>query len=93
MTVASADERTVSSSVAAGPESRTALVAMLFAVFGLSAGTTMIKSTGLPGPVTGFWRLFFGAIGWQVFLASRRRKFTIVARVPVRGFPELAAAR
>lgn len=76
MTIVGAVEGASSPSVVARPESRTALVAMLVAVFGLSAGTTMIKSTGLPGPVTGFWRLLFGAIGWQVFLASRRRKFT-----------------
>ncbi len=44
------------------------------AVLGLSIGSTVVKSSGLPGPVAAFWRLFFGAIAWHViiFVTGRR---------------------
>lgn len=47
------------------------------AVAFFSAGGTMIKSTGVPGSVTAFWRLFIGVCAWQVYLLATKRKFTL----------------
>ncbi len=47
--------------------------AIALAVVGLSIGSTVVKSSGLPGPVVAFWRLFFRAILWHIiiFFAGR----------------------
>lgn len=45
------------------------VIAILIAVVGLSLGSTMVKSTGSPGPVVAFWRLLAGAILWHGFIA------------------------
>ena len=46
---------------------------ILAAVVLLSLGSTMVKSAGSPGPVVAFWRLFTGAVLWQVVVAWRAR--------------------
>ena len=52
-------------------------VAVLIAVVGLSAGSTMVKKTGSPGAVVAFWRLLVGAALWQVVLLATRTKVTL----------------
>ena len=42
--------------------------AVLVAVALFSAGSTSIKWAQTPGPVIGFWRLFFAALIWQVIV-------------------------
>lgn len=34
----------------------------------------MVKEIGLPGQVTGFWRLLIGALGWNIVSVVRRRR-------------------
>jgi drug/metabolite transporter (DMT)-like permease len=52
------------------------VVAVAVAVVGLSFGSTIVKSSGSPGPVVAFWRLFIGSILWWAFLALTRTKFS-----------------
>ncbi len=57
---------------APSPDKRSeGVAAILIAVVGLSLGSTMVKSTGSPGPVVAFWRLLIGAVLWHVFIAVR----------------------
>ena len=53
-------------------------IAVLIAVVGLSAGSTMVKKTGSPGAVVAFWRLLIGALLWQIVLIVTRTKLTFV---------------
>lgn len=50
------------------------MAAVATAVLGLSIGSTVVKSSGLPGPVAAFWRLFFGAIAWHVIIYVSGRR-------------------
>jgi drug/metabolite transporter (DMT)-like permease len=52
-----------------------ALLGVLTAVLAFSAGSTMIKSAGVPGSVTAFWRLVIGAGAWQLYLRATNRPF------------------
>lgn len=49
------------------------IAAILLAVVTLSAGSTMVRSSGSPGPVVAFWRLLFGALMWNVWVALKGR--------------------
>ncbi len=55
------------------------IVGIGFAVVALSAGSTMVRSTGSPGAVVAFWRLLVGALLWQSILLVTRQRFTIDA--------------
>jgi drug/metabolite transporter (DMT)-like permease len=52
------------------------VLAVAVAVVGLSFGSTVVKSSGSPGPVVAFWRLFIGSILWWGFLGVTRTKFS-----------------
>lgn len=49
------------------------------AVVSLSAGSTMVRSAGSPGPVVAFWRLLMGALLWQAILLATKQRFTVEA--------------
>ena len=55
---------------------RSAIGAMVLAVVGLSFGSTLVKKSGLAGPVAAFWRLLFGTLIWHgiVFANGLRTK-------------------
>lgn len=55
------------------------IVGICFAVVALSAGSTMVRSTGAPGPVVAFWRLLVGTILWRAILIVTKQKFTLAA--------------
>jgi drug/metabolite transporter (DMT)-like permease len=48
--------------------------AVVLSVIGLSIGSTLVKSSGLPGPVAGFWRLLFSAVLWHIFIFMSGRR-------------------
>jgi drug/metabolite transporter (DMT)-like permease len=50
------------------------VIAVLVAFVGLSLGSTLVKSSGSPGPVVAFWRLLIGAALWHVFIAIMRAR-------------------
>jgi drug/metabolite transporter (DMT)-like permease len=50
--------------------------AVALAAIGLSLGSTMVKSSGSPGPVVAFWRLFIGSFLWMLVLAVTRTSFS-----------------
>jgi drug/metabolite transporter (DMT)-like permease len=50
--------------------------AVAVASLGLSLGSTMVKSSGSPGPVVAFWRLAIGAVLWTLILVVTRTSFT-----------------
>lgn len=50
-----------------------------FAIVALSAGSTMVRSTGSPGAVVAFWRLLIGAVLWQSILLVTNQRFTLDA--------------
>jgi hypothetical protein len=52
------------------------VLAVAVAVVGLSFGSTIVKSSGSPGPVVAFWRLLIGSILWWGFLGFTRTKFS-----------------
>lgn len=52
-------------------EATKGVLAILVAVLALSMGSTLVKSTGSPGPVVAFWRLLLGAILWHGYVAVR----------------------
>jgi drug/metabolite transporter (DMT)-like permease len=50
------------------------VAAVAFSIVLLSIGSTLVRESGLPGPVTAFWRLLFGSLLWHViiFVSGRR---------------------
>ena len=52
------------------------MLAICFAIVALSAGSTMVRSTGAPGPVVAFWRLLIGSLLWRSILAVQKQRFT-----------------
>jgi drug/metabolite transporter (DMT)-like permease len=76
-TTASSTPRTDGLVQTGDPEARKAIGGVLVAITVFSAGGTMIKSTGVSGSVTAFWRLFIGVCAWQVYLRITKRKFTL----------------
>jgi drug/metabolite transporter (DMT)-like permease len=50
--------------------------AIVLAVLGLSAGSTIVRASHLPGPVVAFWRLLIAASIWHfiVFVIGRRNR-------------------
>ncbi len=50
-----------------------------FAIVALSAGSTMVRSTGSPGAVVAFWRMLVGAFLWQSILLVTKQRFTLDA--------------
>lgn len=61
------------------PEHTRGIAGIAFAVVALSAGSTMVRSTGSPGPVVAFWRLLFGAVLWHIIAIVTGRKFSVNA--------------
>ncbi len=55
------------------------IVGIGFAIVALSAGSTMVRSTGSPGAVVAFWRLLIGAVLWQSILLVTKQRFTVDA--------------
>jgi drug/metabolite transporter (DMT)-like permease len=53
---------------------KTGVAAVALSVAILSIGSTLVRESGLPGPVTAFWRLLFGSVLWHliVFVTGRR---------------------
>jgi drug/metabolite transporter (DMT)-like permease len=47
------------------------LVAVVFALLGLSLGSTIVKQIGAPGITTASWRMIFGTAIWMVVLHAR----------------------
>jgi drug/metabolite transporter (DMT)-like permease len=52
------------------------IAAVAVASLGLSLGSTMVKSSGSPGPVVAFWRLAIGSVLWGLVLVVTRTSFT-----------------
>jgi drug/metabolite transporter (DMT)-like permease len=61
------------------PERTRGIAGIAVAVVALSAGSTMVRSTGSPGPVVAFWRLLFGAILWHAIALATGRRFSVHA--------------
>ena len=53
---------------------RLGVAAIAAAVLGLSVGSTVVKSSGLPGAVGAFWRLLFGAVAWHIIIYINGRR-------------------
>ncbi len=47
---------------------RAGVVAVAISVCILSIGSTLVRESGLPGPVTAFWRLLFGSLLWHIII-------------------------
>jgi drug/metabolite transporter (DMT)-like permease len=54
-------------------------VGIAVAIVGLSAGSTMVRSTGSPGPVVAFWRLVLGGALWHAIALVSGRHFSMHA--------------
>ncbi len=52
------------------------IAGICFAVVALSAGSTMVRSTGAPGSVVAFWRLLIGTVLWRSIMFATKQKFT-----------------
>ncbi len=55
------------------------IVGIGFAVVALSAGSTMVRSTGSPGAVVAFWRMFVAAVLWHAILLVTKQRLTVAA--------------
>jgi drug/metabolite transporter (DMT)-like permease len=53
---------------------RLGIGAVCVAIVGLSLGSTMVKTSHLPGPVMGFWRLALGGLAWHLILFVSNRR-------------------
>jgi drug/metabolite transporter (DMT)-like permease len=61
---------------AAEPRTR-GLIAIALSCLILSAGSTMVKKTGVPGPVVAFWRLWVAAVLWSIYLVVTKGRLTL----------------
>jgi drug/metabolite transporter (DMT)-like permease len=61
------------------PERTRGIASISVAVVALSAGSTMVRSTGSPGAVVAFWRLLFGAVLWHAIAIGTGRRFSVNA--------------
>ena len=66
-------------SVGPGNERVSGIAGIALAIVALSAGSTMVRSTGSPGAVVAFWRLLVGAVLWQSILLVTRQRFSMEA--------------
>ncbi len=76
-TIGAVSSATVTVRAAGGNDRVAGIAGISFAVVALSAGSTMVRSTGAPGPVVAFWRLLLGALLWQAVLLVMRQRFSI----------------
>ena len=53
------------------------IAGICLAVVALSAGSTMVRSTGAPGSVVAFWRLLIGTLLWRSIMFATKQKFTL----------------
>jgi len=51
------------------------LVAMVAAVLTFSAGSTLVRKSGVPGPTVAFWRMLGASIVWMAVLRITQRRF------------------
>jgi drug/metabolite transporter (DMT)-like permease len=51
------------------------LVAMLAAVLTFSAGSTLVRKSGVPGPTVAFWRMLGASIVWMAVLRVTQHRF------------------
>ncbi len=61
------------------PERTRGIAGIAFAVVALSAGSTMVRSTGSPGAVVAFWRLLIGSLLWHGICLGSGRRFSLHA--------------
>jgi len=51
---------------------------MVAAVLTFSAGSTLVRKSGVPGPTVAFWRMLGASIVWMVVLRITQRRFVTV---------------
>lgn len=51
------------------------LVAMLAAVLAFSAGSTIVRKSGVPGPTVAFWRMLAASVLWMLLLRITEHRF------------------
>ena len=51
------------------------LVAMIAVVLTFSAGSTIVKKSGVPGPTVAFWRMLGASVIWMVMLRVTEHRF------------------
>ena len=78
-TITSVSSATVTVETTVGNDRVAGIAGVGFAVVALSAGSTMVRSTGAPGSVVAFWRLLIGALLWQSILLVTKQRFSFAA--------------
>ena len=51
------------------------LVAMVAVVLTFSAGSTIVKKSGVPGPTVAFWRMLGASVIWMIMLRITKHRF------------------